>query len=349
VKGSRKPDRDAKGRLRPTIDSLRVFVELAGRLKAAADRGTNYSSLSEAAEGMASSKKANVFRALAELRDVYGRRPLVNRSTVTLTSEGEAVYTWAKALLELHARGQQWPLGGREQIHIGTSSWILHFLVPEMVRDFLAELAERRADLAEQEDEDPALPNLPDVDLVFGEYDVEQILVALRKGAVHAGLAAVFTAGTFPGLAVQTVRKSVSTVMIAPSQHERWGRDTRKHRKDVALADLAGETVCVIEADLYRILASLPVPTPGGRRILVENYATVAALVRAGVAVGFLPQLHVGEEANHPAYQGLEVYSIKEGDKDKIPSRTLAILRRSGEKLPELVEDFLRVAKEKLG
>ncbi len=38
----------------------------------------------------------------------------------------------------------------------------------------------------------------------------------------------------------------------------------------------------------------------------------------------------------------------KEGDKDKIPSRTLAILRRSGEKLPELVEDFLRVAKEKL-
>lgn len=339
MKGSRKPDRDAKGRLRPTMDSLRVLVRLADRLKAAAGQGTNYASLSEAAEGMADSK-SNVFRALAELRNVYGRQ-LVNRNTVTLTNEGEAVYTWAKALLDLHARGQQWPLGGREQIHIGTSSWILHFLVPEMVRTFLADLAKRKRRNAD----------LPDVDLVFGEYDVEQILVALRKGAVHAGLAAVFTAGTFPGLAVQTVRERVSTVVIASSQHERWGRDTHKHHKEVALADLAGETLCVIEADLYRVLAGLPPPIEGGRRILVENYATVAALVRAGAAVGFIPQLHRGDEPNHPGYQGLEVYSIKEGDKEryKIPSRTLAILRRSGEKLPELVEDFLRVAKEKLG
>jgi DNA-binding transcriptional LysR family regulator len=331
MKGSRKRAGEAEGRIRPTMDSLRVFVEFGDRLKAAAGQGTNFASLSEAAEGMSS--KSNVFRALAELRKVYGRQ-LVNRSTVMLTNEGEAVYTWAKALLELHARGRQWPLGGREQIHIGTSSWILTFLVPELVRAFLADLAKRKRQN----------PDLPEVDLVFGEYDVEQILVALRKDTVHAGLAAVFTAGTFPGLAVRTVRERVSTVMIASSQHERWGQEMRKHRKEVALAELAEETLCVIEADLYRVLAGLPPPASGGRHILVENYATVAALVRAGVAVGFIPQLHRGDVPNHPAYQGLEVYRVK----DQLPLRTLAILRRSGEELPEHVEAFLRIAEEKL-
>jgi DNA-binding transcriptional LysR family regulator len=331
------------------MDSLRVLVELADRLKAAAGQGTRYASLSAATAGM-SSKKANVFRALAELRKVYGR-PLVYRGTVTLSPEGETVYAWAKALLELHARGKQWPLGGREQVHIGASSWILHFLVPEIARAFQAGRAERQEDRAEQQAEDPDLPDFPDVDLAFSEYDLEQILVALRKGAVHAGLAALFTTGPFPGIAVQSLRGGVSTVVIASSQHQRWGQPTRKHRKEVALAELAGETVCVIEADLYRVLSSLPPPTPGGGRILVENYATVAALVRSGVAVGFLPQLHRGPEPSHPAYDGLEVYGIKEGDrpKDKIATRTLAILRPSGEKLPEPVEDFLRIAKEKLG
>jgi DNA-binding transcriptional LysR family regulator len=333
MKGSRKRNRGSEGRPEATIDSLRVFVELAERLKAAAAQGTSYASLSKVAKDMAYSK-SNVFRALVDLYEVYGRRPLVNRNKITLTDVGEAVYTWAKALLELHARGQQWPFGIREQVHIGASSWILHFMVPEMARLFLADLAKRKRRNAD----------LPDVDLVFGEYDVEQILVAISKGTVHAGLAAIFTTGTFSGIAVQTVRERVSTVMIASSQHERWGRDTRKHQKEVAFTDLAGETLCVIEADLYRVLAGLPPPAPGVCRILVENYATVAALVRAGVAVGFIPQLHRGEEPNHPAYQGLEVYRIKE----QLPLRTLAILRRSGEELPEQVESFLRVAEDNL-
>ncbi len=335
---SRKRKKREREDLRPTTDSLRVLVMLGDRIKEAAAQGRTFASLSEAADALDTHySKSNVFRALEQLRRVY-KRGLINRGDVTLSPEGQIVYAWAKALLELHARGRQWPIGGREQIHIGASSWLLHFLVPEIVQAFLADLAERK-------DDDPGLP---DVDLVFSEYDVEQILVALGKGTVHAGLAAVFTAGTYSGLTVQTVRKSVATVMIAPSGHKGWGRDTRKHGKEVALADLAAETVCVIEADLYRVLAGLPPPAPGGRRILVKNYATVAALVRAGVAVGFLPQLHTGEQPDHPAYQGLEVYGIKESDKDKIPSRTLAIIRRSGEKLPELVEDFLRVAKEML-
>jgi DNA-binding transcriptional LysR family regulator len=78
--------------------------------------------------------------------------------------------------------------------------------------------------------------------------------------------------------------------------------------------------------------------------ILTLPAGTVAALVRAGVAVGFIPQLHRGDVPNHPAYQGLEVYRVK----DQLPLRTLAILRRSGEELPEHVEAFLRIAEEKL-
>jgi DNA-binding transcriptional LysR family regulator len=237
-------------------------------------------------------------------------------------------------LLELHSRGRQWPIGDREQIRIGASSWILHFLLPEIARSYLAGLAERKGQNRD----------LPDVDLVFGEYDVEQILAGLRKGAVHAGLAAVFTPGPFPDLAVQILRERVSTVMIASSEHERWGRDARRQTKDVAFADLVGETLCVIEADLYRVLAKLPEPTLGVNRILVQNYVTVAALVRAGVAVGFIPQLHRGDRLNHTAYEGLQVYRIK----DEIPLRTLAILRRSGEELPEDVEAFLRMAEQKL-
>jgi DNA-binding transcriptional LysR family regulator len=334
MKRSGKRARDGDGRVRPSLDSLRVFLELADGIKGATRQGTSFASLSEAAESMSSSySKSNVFRALDELRKVYGRQ-LVNRSTVTLTTEGETVHTWAKALLELHARGRQWPIGDREQIRIGTSSWILNFLVPDIARAFLADLAKRKH----------RNPDLPDVDLVFSEYDVEQILVGLRKGAVHAGLAAVFAAGPYPDLAVQTLRDRVATVMIASSHHARWGKDTRKHRSEVALADLAGEMLCVIEADLYRVLVGLPELRSSQNRILVENYATVASFVRTGVAVGFLPQLHRGDEPNHAAYQGLEVYRIK----GQIPPRTLAILRRSGEELPEQVEAFLRVAEEKL-
>jgi DNA-binding transcriptional LysR family regulator len=332
---TRSAKRTRKG-LRPTMDSLRVLVELGDRIKEAVRQGANYASLTEAAEGMSSSyAKSNVFRALAELRNVY-KRQLVNRSTVTLTSEGEAVYAFAKALLELHAKGSKWPIGEREQIRIGASSWILSFMVPEIVRAFLTDLQKRKRQN----------PDIPNVDLAFGEYDVEQILVGIRKGSVQAGLAAVFSAGPFPDITVETVRESVATVMIASSAHERWGKDTRKERKDVGLGDLHAETLCVIEADLYRVLAGLPQPTRVGSRILVENYATVAAFVRAGVAVGFIPQLHRGREPNHPAYQGLEVYAVK--DTDAVPTRTLAILRRSGEELPDEVEAFLRIAREKL-
>lgn len=83
MKGSGKRRREDEGRLQPTIDSLRVFVELGDRLRAAAGQGTSYASLSKAAEGMAYSK-SNVFRAVADLYEVYGRRALVNRNTITL-------------------------------------------------------------------------------------------------------------------------------------------------------------------------------------------------------------------------------------------------------------------------
>ena len=327
--------RDGDGRLRPSIDSLRVFVELGDRIKAAADQGATFASLNEAAASMSSSySKSNVFRALDELRKVYGRQ-LVNRSTVALSAEGEAVYGWASALLSLHARGRQWPIGERERILIGTSNWILTFVLPEVVRLFLEGRAKRKR-------QDAKSPNL---DLVFGEYDVEQLLVDLRKGTLHAGLAAVFAVGSWPDLHAVTVRHPLATVMIASSRHSRWGRDTRKHRQEVELAEVAGETVCVLEADLYRVLPGLPEPAPGGDRILVGNYASVVALVRAGAGLGFIPQLApTGQETGHSAYQGLEVYRIK----DELPSRTLAILRRRGEKLPEEVEAFLRIAAEQL-
>ncbi len=329
---SRKRKRESEGRLRPTIDSLRVFVELGDRVKAAQGEGTSYASLSELAESLSASySKSNVFRALSELRKVYGRQ-LVNRSTVTLTTEGESVYGWARSLLELHARGSRWPIGNRTDIRIGASSWIINFLIPEIVRAFLAGGAERNE-------------STPDVDLIFGEFDVEEILVALRKGTVQAGLAAVFSVESYPGLSVQAVRKGLTTVMIASSDHERWGKRARKTTDEVTLRELARETVCVIEADLYRVLADLPPPARGQPRILVENYATVAALVRAGAAVGLLPQLHAGDEPDHPAYQGLEVYRVRE----KLVPRTLALLRRAGEDLPAVVEEFLAVVLKTLG
>jgi DNA-binding transcriptional LysR family regulator len=309
-------------------------VELAEKIRGAERQGTRYASLSEAAEGMSSSySKSNVFRALEELRKVYGRQ-LVNRSTVTLTKEGEAVFSWAKALLEHHAKGTRWPIGAKEEIHIGTTNWILTFLLPEVVRAYHGDRAKRKR----------KRPDLPEVNLSFGEYDVERLLVDLRKGVVHAGLAAVFAAGPWPDLVVETVRERVETVMIASSDDERWGNDVRRRRKDVSLSDVAGETVCVIKPDLDTVLAGLPEPVPPGSRIVVESYASVVALVRAHVALGFIPGLGRGDESDHAAYQGLEVYSIKEAP----PARTLSILRRLGDELSDEVEAFLRAAKEKL-
>ena len=332
VKRSGKRARDSEGRLRPSIDSLRVFVELGERMKAKADQGMSFASLSEAADSMSSSySKSNVFRALEDLRKVYGRQ-LVNRSTVALSAEGEAVYAWARSLLHLHAKGRQWPIGERERIVIGTSNWILNFVLPEPVRIYLDDRAKRKCQN----------PSLLDVDLSFGEYGVEQMLAALRKGTLHAGLAAVFSAGSWPDLTAETVRPQVATVMIASSQHERWG--AQKHRKEIGLAELAGETLCVLEADLYTVLPGLPEPRAGGSRILVQNYASVVALVRTGGVVGFIPQLDMRREPNPAVYQGLEVYHVK----DELPLRTLAILRRTGGDLPEEAETFLRIVQDKL-
>lgn len=334
MKRPNKPEREGEGRLRPTMESLRVFVELAQKIGAAERQGTRYASLSEAAEGMSSSySKSNVFRALEELRKVYGRQ-LVNRSTVTLTKEGETVFGWAKALLDHHAKGTKWPIGAKEEIHIGTTNWILTFLLPEVIQSYLAGRAKRGR----------KTHDLFEVDLAFGEYDVEQLLVDLRKGVVHAGLAAVFAAGPWPDLVVETIRERVETVMIASSDDERWGNDVRRRRKDVSLSDVAGETQCVIKPDLDTVLAGLPEPVPPRSRIVVESYASVVALVKARVAIGFIPGLGRGDEADHAAYQGLEVYSIK----DAPPARTLSVLRRSGEELSGEVEAFLRVVKEKL-
>lgn len=334
MKRSAKREREGEGRLRPTMESLRVFVELSHKIGAAVKQGTRYASLSEAAEGLSASySKSNVFRALEELRKVYGKQ-LVNRSTVTLTKEGEAVLAWAEALLEHHAKGMRWPIGKTEEIHIGTSNWILTFLLPEVVEAYFGERAKRRR----------KAPGLSEVSLTFSEYDVEQLLLDLRKGVVHAGLAAVFSAGPWPDLLVETVREKVETVMIASSDDERWGRDARRRRKDVSLSDVAADTVCVLKSDLDTVLAEFPEPVSPGGRIVVESYASVVSLVRARVGVGFIPGLGRGDESEHAAYQGLEVYTIKEATSP----RTLAILRRSGEELSDEVEEFLRVAKVRL-
>lgn len=334
MKRSGKRARGTEGRLKPSIDSLRVFVELGDRIRAATEQGTNFASLSEAADSMSSSySKSNVFRALDELRKVYGRQ-LVNRNTVTMTSEGETVYAWARELLQLHARGQRWPIGEREQIRIGTSNWLLNFVLPDLLPPYLQHQARRK-----RRD-----PTIPDVDLVFSEYDVERLLVDLRKGAVHAGIAAIFPGGSWPDLVAETVRPGVATVMIASSEHPRWGAVMRTGTQEVALAEVAIDTVCVLDADLYRVLSGLPRPRPRRNRILVESYVSVVALVRTGAVVGFVPQLDLGRPMKHPAYQGLEVYSVK----DQPLTRTLAILRRSGEELPEAAEAFLRIAAETL-
>jgi len=335
MKQSKKRSRDAEGHLRPTMDSLRAFVELGERIKAAREQGTKFASLSKAAEALDDSySKSNVFRALSELeRNVY-RRQLVNRNKITLTSEGETVFAWARELLQLHQRGRKWPLGEREEIRIGTSNWILNFVLPEIIRVFLEDRAKRK-----RKD-----PSLTDLDLVFGEYDVERLLQDLREGTVHAGIAAVFAAGSWPDLDAVTLRPQVATVMIASSQHERWGKEIRRHKHQVELKEVAGETVCVLEADLFTVLPGLPEPRPGGSRILVKNYASVVALVRAGGVVGFIPQLDMRNNPNPAAYEGLEVYHIA----DEVPIRMLATLRRSGEELPAEVAAFLRIAEEKL-
>lgn len=330
MKSPGKREREGEGRLQPSIDTLKVFVELGDRIRAAAKQGTSYASPSALADAMTGHSKANVFRVLAELREVYGRQ-LLNRNTVTLTSEGEAVFEWAKALLLNHAKGRKWPIGDREQIRIGTSNWILSFIMPGVVRTFQEERAKQRR----------RAPTLPEVDLLFGEYDVQQLLVELRRGRVHAGVAAIFAADLWPDLAVQSVRP-VATVMIASSENERWGRDARRHRREVELTEVAGEPVAVIEADLHTVLARLP---GGGGRIIVQNYASVVAFVRAGVAIGFVPELQKAGSADDGAYQGLDVYPV---EREQVTPRTLSILRRAGDELPEEVEAFLRAVSAKL-
>jgi DNA-binding transcriptional LysR family regulator len=332
MESSDKKTRREPGRLRPSIDLLRFFVDLGDNLAAAAAQGANYKSLRELA-GKMPYAASYLFRCLEELRKVYGQ-PLVNQDNVMLTPAGEAILAWAKELLALHARGRQWPIGGRERVVIGTSNLILSLVLPEIVRDFLKERPRRKG----------KDPDLSDLDLTFLESDVEQVILALQQGKIHAAIRGLPLTGRLPGLSIETLQEEIATIMIASPAHERWGHDTRNRRTDVTMKELATETVCLVAADQYELLAGLPRPKRGGSRIVVENYSSLVALVRAGAAVGFLPQLHHRSAMTTPAYEGLTVYGLE----DEIPLRTLAILSRSKEDLPEAAKRFLDFVKQKL-
>lgn len=151
-------------------------------------------------------------------------------------------------------------------------------------------------------------------------------------------------AGAWSDLTCEVLCDRIATVMIASPEHARWGSAQRRKKTAVSLEEAAAEVVCVLARDLHGVLAQLPKPKPGGSRILVENYSSAVALVRANAGIGFVPELDVDSALSGSDRAGLEVYPVS----NPLPLRHLAVWLRTGEPAPEEVEALLRAAREHL-
>src|SRR5207247_5052687 len=113
------------------------------------------------------------------------------------------------------------------------------------------------------------------------------VIEALRNRSIDIGVAAVFAPWPFLDLRTAALRSGMETVLIA-SRSYKW-----KHRPEskVRLDALKDETICVIEADLTRVLHELPRPRQFDNRIVVENYVAVLNHVRGGAEAGFFTHI----------------------------------------------------------
>ncbi len=251
-----------------TIADL-VFFEKLGATIAANVGGTM--AVVAAAAGLT---YAHCHNTLGKLESVgrFGRR-LVNRDLMVLTKEGEEVLAYARRVLETY---RVRPFGSsRPTLRIAATNRILTTLLASYFPQFLEKYREE----TQQE-----------LNIEILEATFDQLLTWLEVGEVELAFGGAATPGhKHEKLTHKLLRNDLRMVLVAPPKG--YGMFSARKCKEgfkASMKDLASNNLCLIRRDQRGLFRNLPDPDPGYSRIVVDNYSSVLAMVRANAAVGLV-------------------------------------------------------------
>lgn len=258
-------------------------------------------------------------------------RKLINTSNLTVTDDGERAYDYACRVLAAHVAD---PFADqREALRIGTTNRVMTAFLGPKIRDFLWRHRIR------QKEATKAGHVLADVDLQLRESSLDVILSQLRRAEIEIAIGGVPLDGMPPDLDHSLIDGRLDTVLIAGKGYQGDFTERRlKEGRRVKWSELAQANMCIIRSDVHGILGHLPQPAPGYTRIVVENYASVVAVVKSGAAVGLV--LDMGQLNVETMDRDTMRFEL-EDTKDRPKARRLAVWTRRGSKLTSTAHAFI--------
>lgn len=200
------------------------------------------------------------------------------RTAIHPTPEGLMLRDAAEEICKILHAMQKSVATPREELRVAVTDFGLHYLVPQALRVFVTAY--------------------PDTDVEFVEGEHWELVQMVRDDLVDfaVGPEALRAPNFAPDLLFEMPR-----ALLVHSRHEKlaaWQAGWPGNVESV-LADLVGETVCLLTEDHnpdFRHRDHVPPPDPkrGGRRITVPSYPHIRLLVRSGIAIGLG---HAGYEA----------------------------------------------------
>ncbi len=251
-----------------TIAELSFFEQFGSTLAGGA--GDSILSASKAA----GFTYAHCHNTLGKLESVsrFGRK-LVDRQRMELTKEGAEVLAYARSVLESYrARPFQ---TSRVTLRIAATNRILTTMLASFFPSFMEEYRKQTGH---------------ELDVEILEATFEQLLTWLEIGEVELA----FGGATTPGhkhdkLTHRLLRDDLRMILVAPPKGH-GAFTVRKHKEGykASIKDLAATNLCLIRRDQRGAFRDLPEPNPGVTRIVVDNYSSVLAMVRAQAAIGLM-------------------------------------------------------------
>lgn len=204
--------------------------------------------------------------------DRFHRR-LVDRERMALTREGEEVLAYARRVLETY-RVRPFS-SSRVTLRIAATNRILTTLLASYIPQFMENYRKETGQ---------------ELNIEILEATFEQLLTWLEVGEVELAFGGASTPGhKHEKLTHKLIRNDLRMILVAPPKG--YGTfSLRKHKEGfkASIKELASCNLCLIRRDQRGSFRNLPDPNPGYSRIVVDNYSSVIAMVRAGAAVGLV-------------------------------------------------------------
>ena len=173
------------------------------------------------------------------------------------------------------------------------------------------------------------------------EATFEQLLNWLEVGEVELAFGGASTPGhKHEKLTHKLLRDDLRMILVAPPKG--YGMFSVRRCKEgykASLKDLAANNLCLIRRDQRGVFRNLPEPNPGYSRIVVDNYSSVLAMVRARAAVGLV--------INYSLPTDFLKFELADASQS---AQAFAVWERSGSRLSaaaQSLRDFVGAAKKR--